>query len=231
MLKLVQSNREEWHRIYSDICAKPQDCTIMIDLNSIDQVIEFRYVLPIYQRLLDQNIINQNHPLKLRFSSNNTNPVIQSNIHRLKRFFKLAESLPFLSITYSGSPPYRIDGVSGISPICTVSSNASPSYSTLLQRCYDSSTGKNQTQNNPLANIGNELLVWISDPTNYKWYREHPLSSQNKQTLSSAVIDYLNAHLPEMSLLSQIIWLYILRILIHEKNFSRAEVNRATMSF
>lgn len=217
MLKLVQSNREEWQRIYSDICAKPQDCTIMIDLNSIDQVIEFRYVLPIYQRLLDQNIINQNHPLKLRFSSNNTNPVIQSNIHRLKRFFKLAESLPFLSITYSGSPPYRIDGVSGISPICTVSSNASPSYSTLLQRCYDSSTGKNQTQNNPLANIGNELLVWISDPTNYKWYREHPLSSQNKQTLSSAVIDYLNAHLPEMSLLSQIIWLYILRILIHEK--------------
>lgn len=59
MLKLVQSNREEWQRIYSDICAKPQDCTIMIDLNSIDQVIEFRYVLPIYQRLLDQNIINQ----------------------------------------------------------------------------------------------------------------------------------------------------------------------------
>lgn len=230
MLHLAQNNREGWQHVYSVICAKPQDCTILIDLNTIDQVIELRYVLPIYQRLLKQGIIKTGHPLILKFSSNNTNSIILSNIQRLKRFFELAESLPCLSISYSGPTQHRSDSVSGISPICTVSikaSNLTPSYSTLLQRCYDSYTGKNQVQSNPLADIGNKLLLWISDPTNYKWYREHPLSSQDKQTLSSAVTDYLNAHLPEMSLLSQIIWLYILRILIHEKKLFQGRSNQS----
>ena len=225
-MKLDTNNFEGWQRIYKKLI-NGEGRTITVEVNTADMdlgsVTNLRYFFPLASYLLRAGTISDEAPLKMDIQlPGNLN---EDDRGRLTTFFSQVNNIPELKISVNGSDLQKVSWqASRIFPLCWVrgkdANSTGVDFSVLNECMYDSSTGCNDVNGaeKTYAELANALLSYVRDPKRYVGTLDYKFTSERKKELQQEIDEYLNKHLRHMSILAQIIWLYILRELIEMKD-------------
>ena len=231
-MELGTNNFEGWQKIYKKLI-DGKERIITVEVNTADMdlgsLTNLRYFFPLASYLLGAKKISNENPLKIDIQlPENSN---EDDRRRLTTFFSQVHNISEVKITVNGSKLQVIKWqASRIFPLCWVQGkdaiSAGIDYSVLNECMYDDGNKLNKTNDdkNIYAELANALLSYIRDQRRYIGTPKYKLNPDKKKTLLDEIESYLNKHLPHMSILAQIIWLYILRELIEMKdlfNFSK----------
>lgn len=225
-MKLDTNNFEGWQEIYRNLI-NGEDRTITVEVNTADMdmgsVTNLRYFYPLASFLLRSGRIDSKTPLRLDIQL--PGKANEDDRGRLKTFFSQVHNISEIEITVNGSKLQEISWqASRIFPLCWVQGKDAIStgvdFSVLNECLYDDDINSNKTNDaeNIYAELANALLNYIRDTKRYAGTQDHRFSSEEKKTLRLEIDNYLDKHLRHMSILAQIIWLYILRELIEMKD-------------
>lgn len=219
-MKLSQTTRQSWQALY-DQAINSGDRTIEVTVNTADantgDVTNLRYFFPLASYLLQKERISAYEPLILDISLSGSAQQRTEDRERLQAFFSQLLSVPTVKIKVDGSILTKREwAASRIFPLCQVESDGKaefPAYRVLGSCLYDRTTGANREDGpaQQYALLGNALLKLVKSADQYKGTQDRSFKTDEKKQLCDEVNQCLNNHLADMTILSQIIWLYILR--------------------
>lgn len=233
-MRLVKKAKQEWRDLFGDlydILHSSGDRTIEVDISSsdtlTDDIMNLRYFFPLAYRLVETKVITVSAPLILNILLAPAGGNVPAEyLSRTETFLSQARNLPYIKSLVNGTPLSQPLGVPGrLFPLCQVyrsgASSAHNDYRTLAECLYDKGRGENVSRQNtpPFVDIANKLLQRVKSQENYKGLRgvSRSFDTFDKEKLQVQVNEYLNEHLGTMSILAQIIWLFILRELQESK--------------
>ena len=233
-MRLAKTAKQEWRDLFGDlydILRTSGDRTIEVDISSsdtlTDDIMNLRYFFPLAYRLVETKVITVSAPLILNILLAPAGGNVPAEyLSRTETFLSQARNLPYIKILVNGTPLSQPLGEPGrLFPLCQVyrsgASSAHNDYRILAECLYDKDRGENASRQNtpPFVDIANKLLQRVKSQENYKGLRgvSRSFDASDKEKLQIQVNEYLNEHLGTMSILAQIIWLFILRELQESK--------------
>ena len=229
--KMKGNKREDWQMVYKDIKSRKADSVMLveIDLETVMQdMLGLRYFFAIARHLAEEKIISEMRPLILKIRTNNqdnnTPSVLQpwddANGQRLLVFLSNWQEVEYIRILWDDRLfPSKDWKYSSIFPCCTVSApfGDDKGYRCLDEICYDPATGQTEGKNR-FVDYANALLSHLRSQQLYKGIVGQGLTQKAKNEIVERLNQYLNSHLGEMNILSQIIWTYLLCGLLEGKS-------------
>lgn len=226
-MNLPQTTRQNWQVLYNELF-NSSDHSIEVNINFSDDIngdiTNLRYFFPLASYLLRENKINVENPLVLDIHLSDKEKEKDNDLGRLRAFFSQMVSSPAVRINVDGKNlPTSAWTASRIFPLCQVQNSSDASefsnYKVLEECLYDPLTKHNCVDgfSNQYASLGNALLTYVREYTRYIGVRDRNFTEKEKIALSDEVNAYLNECLPNMTILSQLIWLLILRELQKSK--------------
>lgn len=225
-MKLDMNNFEGWQRIYKKLISG-ENRTITVEVNTADMdlgsITNLRYFFPLASYLLRAGAISDEAPLKMDIQlPGNLN---EDDRGRLTTFFSQVNNIPEVKISVNGGELQKVSGqASRIFPLCWVrgkdANSTGVDFSVLNECMYNDDDGFNKANGaeNVYAELANALLKYVRDPKRYVGTHDYNFTPERKKDLQQEINKYLDKYLWQMSILAQIIWLYILRELIEIKD-------------
>lgn len=226
-MRLERNSYECWQEAYK----KLQECNdnvieVLVDSTDIDSgsIINLRYFFPLALYILRTRKRKSDMSLSITLNIRLTQKQGEGDRKRLESFFSQIPEVPGIVIQVEGRKLNNtLWRTSRIFPLCWVMKENGvqdrSNYQVLNKCIYDESERINKADQEAglYAGLANELLKHILEPKRYVGTQEDSLSDADKNALQQELDEYLHEHLGHMSILAQIIWLYILRELIELK--------------
>lgn len=238
-MRLKKNTSQGWNELYENLL-QSRESVIEIEMTeAMGNMLNLKYFLPIAERLHRMQVVNGSRQLLLKIIPGEDDEKRNiADIIRLSRFFSEWRLNPYIKIQIGAkellSEPWKTNR---IFPICQVSnvkegldSSHCISYQSLTKCYYNNDSRMNQIAGedaNCLVQYGNELLQWIQDEESFVGTGKRKLKREQKAALRDMVVELVFCHLSSMSVLAQVIWLYILRELIETKQLYGLPMKKA----
>lgn len=224
MIDMTAKNTpSEWQKLLRNFSDK--EYKIEVSAESVEEdVVSLRYFLPLAFYLKEQEKISEERKLELSVRTPESwgeerRTALKS---RLTAYFPEWKTLPFVDIKVDEKE--LLSGkwsASRIFPLCGVEAEATDclgSYWELKELVRETQIGElSGICYNNLSAVADALMVYINDPDGYKGTSEHKIRKEDKKRLSGMVCEYVQGRRSSMTVLAQVVWLYILRELIESK--------------
>ncbi len=227
-MQYIYNIRQDWENLfqrYTQGAAADCEINVVIGPNRPDSadVTNLRYLFPLAAWLRDNRRISRDARLKvnIQFQAQDNS----GDRERVQLFLSNLGDLPDVEFFLNQTPLYRIGwSPSRIFPLCQVSKTArlnefSADYRQ-LRRSVCWSGGEAASVPSELAPIlisADTLLRYIDDTSSYAGTRESPIKHVDKENLRRELLEKIEPFRQEMDILSQIIWLFLLRELLESK--------------
>ena len=232
MSKSIKNIPQEWQKLskdyFSGVVNEPE---IEVSVGAPEQpngdATVLRYFFPLAHGLHEHGIIPRERPVLLNINTSSVKEQTRTEvIMRIKAFLTATGDNQNYEIFIDGvkfrGNVAKWDG-SSIFPLFEVSSTQNYAegnhYSILRKELvhFDTDLITATLAEKKLFAFRDVLREKVLSPANYKGTADFNIRMQNKEELSKAVKKHLSIWLPQMDILSQIIWLYILWVLIDSK--------------
>lgn len=226
-MELKKNTYEDWQNAYEEL-QKSSDNVIEVKINTketdSESIINLRYFFPLAMQFLRVKESGDSTNASLTLDIKLTGGAGEADRSRLRIFLSQILGVPGIIIRVDGQTlnnmPWQ---TSRIFPLCWVQREDEMQggfgFKVLNESIYDEVKGENRIDRNAgiYPELANELLQHVLNPEHYQGTNDYKFSPEEKKTLRQEVDDCLHEHLGHMSILAQIIWLYILRELIELK--------------
>ncbi len=230
----IKNTHQEWRELSKKYFSKElSDAEITVNIsqtgNNLYDVTNLRYFFPLENGIRKENILPKGKKLKLniQYKGKQNDKLVREMRERIEAFLFAAAQSPMYEISIFGSPFRGGTGkwdASNIFPIFMLCGEENTEegghYSIIRMDPSVKMDGQSSGGQNWLAILNSYrdgLKEWVITPQNYQGTRDLPLSVDEKRKLTEEIRQYIDEWTPRMDVLSQIIWLYILRILVDEK--------------
>ncbi len=225
----ITNSFKEWQRAYKELLSYPtghHEVTVYMKTEKAPEsdVLNLCHLFPLAHALYIQNKISSEHQLKVNIltSSEPASDPQTSAFYRISVFFALMCSTNYIDIKVNSQKPLNVAQDTGrLFPLCEAApsieeSNAPYCCPYHLLRCSFSEL-KNTSEGFALLLPAQSLLRYIENPDQYIGERTSPLSAATKDELCQRITDEVKKWEAEISILSFVIWLMLLRDLIQSK--------------
>lgn len=233
MVEIGNTHQAWWELSRKYFCRELSDTEITVYIsqtgNNLYDVTNLRYFFPLENGIREQNILPKGKKLRLniKYQGSPNNRLIGEMRGRIEAFLFAAAQSPMYEIYIFGSVFHGRMGrwdASNIFPIFMLSGGENTEdgghYSIIRMdpsEKMDRQSSGGQDGLALLSSYRDSLKEWVIAPQNYRGTRDFPLPTDEKRRLAEEMRQYIDGWAPRMDVLSQIIWLYILRILVEEK--------------
>lgn len=235
----IENKAEEWEKLSRQyFLGEIQDETITVTVGSSEEensdITCLRYFFPLCHGLHRSGIIPYDKPMYLDINTSKMLTDKQDYSMRIKAFLCAIRSSEEYKIYIDGKELFvksnEWDG-SKIFPLIKVFADkyAQPGdHYSILQR---KELPRGISDSNTIAKLyhfRDVLKAKVLSLDVYAGTHKNPIKTANKEELSNILNTNLSQWLPQMNILAQIIWLYILRILIETKEIWHTDSDKIT---
>lgn len=235
----IYNIRQEWEDLfqrYMQGAAVDREINVAIGPNNpgSTDVTNLRYLFPLAAWLRDNGRISKAAPLSVKIHVQAED--ITGDRERIRRFLANLGNLPDIIFFLNQTPLYRADwSPSRIFPLCQVSDTARPAELSADYRqlrhsvCWSGGDAASVSPElAPILGSADALLRYIDDISSYAGAREAPIKLADKERLRRELLAKIEPFRHEMDILSQIIWLFLLRELLESKQLYSIPKDRDT---
>lgn len=243
-MAIVENNRESWDRLYTQYRNSgtfDQELSVHMDrAGKTSDMTDLRYLFPLLHQLSKDGKISSAEGQKIKVKIRYSDPKSTSandDIWRSLPFLTFLQELPYVDFEcYLGN--IKIDaekesingrkkGNSRLFPICSAAKQPQQEggvfkYTDMRRyiywKCGDYNELDIPSALRPLVKYVDGLLNYIDTPGSYSGNFDNQISAAQKEVLRDRVQEELKHWRPEMTILSQSIWLFLLCNLIEAKD-------------